>query len=58
MGESSRSGYQRGKEHAREVDREVVTHPMTQHFIEDHSGQQQETVFRIVSKLYSPLERQ
>ena len=58
VGETSRSGYQRGKEHRREVEKEVATHPMTLHFQEEHSGNQQETVFRIISKHYTPLERQ
>ena len=36
----------------------VVTHPMNIHFSEEHGGHEQETVFRIISKHFSPQERQ
>ena len=37
VGETPRSGYQRGKEHRREIEKEVAMHPMTLHFKEEHS---------------------
>ena len=40
------------------MEKEVATHPLTIHFHEEHSGKVQETVFRIISKHYSALERQ
>ena len=36
IGETSRSGFQRAKEHNREVEEGIITHPMAIHFLEDH----------------------
>ena len=37
-GESARSGYQRGKEHSKEIEDGVLAHPLVSHFWEEHSG--------------------
>ena len=58
IGESSRSGYQRGKEHGKEVSEGVLTHPMTLHFLEEHNGVQQEVILRILNKFHTALARQ
>ena len=36
MGETSRSTYQRGKEHAAEIGERTVTHPFVIHCQEEH----------------------
>ena len=38
VGESSRSMYQRGREHLREVNMGKKTHPLVDHFMEQHQG--------------------
>ena len=58
IGESSRSGYQRGREHWKEVSEGALTHPMTLHFLEEHEGKQQEVILRIVNKFHTALARQ
>ena len=57
-GESSRSGYQRGKEHEKDVEAGVLKHPKIQHFWEDHGGVRQDILTRITSKHFNALERQ
>ena len=42
IGESSRSPYQRGKEHLKEVREGVLDHPMVQHFWEEKEGEKEE----------------
>ena len=37
-GETSRSTYEKGVEHLKEVDEGVSTHPMVIHYWEEHSG--------------------
>ena len=49
IGESSRSAYQRGKEHLKDVREGVLDHPMVQHFWEEHGGKQQEVMMRVLS---------
>ena len=53
-----RSGSQRAREHRREVEEGIATHPMVIHFQEEHHGQAQETIFRLLSKHRTALERQ
>ena len=57
VGESSRSGFQRAREHRKEIDDGLATHPLNIHFQEEHEGRKQEIMFRVVSKHYSALER-
>ena len=57
-GETRRSGYQRAQEHLREIKAGVPTHPLVIHFLEEHQGRPQETLFRITSKHQTPLDRQ
>ena len=58
ISETSRSGFQRAKEHKREVEEGITTHPMVIHFLEDHQGEEQETVFRLLSKHRTALDCQ
>ena len=58
VGESSRSAFQRGKEHSKEIGEARKTHPMTQHFQEKHQGQQQEVLMRTVRQARTALEWQ
>ena len=55
-GETSRSAYQRGVEHLKEIDEGVSTHPMVIHYWEEHQGRKQETMMRIVSTHLTPLD--
>ena len=57
-GETSRSGFQRGVEHLKEIEEGVSTHPMVIHYWEEHQGRKQETMMRILSTHLTPLERQ
>ena len=58
IGETSRSPFQRGKEHDQEIKDGKKTHPMTIHFLEAHNGQQQEVLMGVVKKAATALERQ
>ena len=58
MGETSRSSYQRGVEHERDIAGGVLSHPMVLHFWEEHQGRHQEYIMRTISKHQSPLEWQ
>ena len=55
-GESGRSGYQRGREHMREIREGIMAHPMVSHFWEEHNGRRQEIIMRITSNHLTPLE--
>ena len=57
-GESSRSGYQRGQEHHREIIGGVQTHPLVLHFAEEHDGTRQEYLMRVTNYHKKALERQ
>ena len=57
-GETSRSPHQRGNEHLREIIEQVATHPLVVHFEEEHSGERQEILMRVLSKHATPLDRQ
>ena len=57
-GESARSAFQRGREHSRDIGSGLKNHPLVIRFEEEHDGVAQDYLFRIISKHYSPLERQ
>ena len=57
-GETSRSPYQRGAEHFREVREGVISHPMAVHFWEEHAGMRQEVLMRVTSRHLTALDRQ
>merc|ERR1712112_312225 len=57
-GESSRSGYQRGAEHQKEIDSGLLSHPLVLRFWEEHGGRKQEVMMRILSTHITPMERQ
>ena len=57
-GETSRSPFQRGNEHMKEISDGLASHPLTIHFREEHGGRQQEVLLRILSRHISPLDRQ
>ena len=52
IGESSRSPYQCGVEHTREIREGVLDHPMVQHFWEEHKGVEQKVLMRMSSKMF------
>ena len=45
-GESSRSAFQRGIEHNKEIENGVLSHPLVAHFWEDHGGSPQDILMR------------
>ena len=45
-----RSGHQRSREHEKEVGDGVLSHPLVQHFLEEHEGMHQDLLFRVVRK--------
>ena len=51
FGETSRSPYQRGNEHVREIHLGVATHALVAHFREEQDGQPQEVLMRVLSSL-------
>ena len=58
LGETSRSCYQRGLEHTREIDEGIITHPIVLHFWEEHNGEKQNVLMRILSGHLTPMDRQ
>ena len=58
MGETSRSTYQRGKEHQREILEGMATHPIVIHCKEEHGGEVQPILMRILAAHLMALERQ
>ena len=58
IGETSRSPYQHGKEHNKEVKEGMLDHPMVQHFWEDYGGMEQEIMFRVLGRHIKALDRQ
>ena len=57
-GESSRSGFQRGGEHAQEIEDGILSHPLVLYFWEEHQGRRQEVMMRITSTHLTALDRQ
>ena len=45
-GETSRSGYQRGVEHTREIEEGIASHPLVVHYWEEHAGRKQDFICR------------
>ena len=58
LGETSRSCYQRGKEHSKEIREGIATHPMVVHAAEEHEGEVQPVLMRILSSHLTPMDRQ
>ena len=58
FGETSRSPYQRGSEHQKEVREGVLTHPLVIHSIEEHEGITQPILMRTLSAHLTPMDRQ
>ena len=57
-GETSRSAFQRGVEHLKEIEEGVSTHPMVIHYWEEHKWRKQETMMIILSTHLATLDRQ
>ena len=57
IGETSRSGYTRGKEHWTAIENGEADHPMVKLTWEEHDGRKPEIVMRILTKHSNPLER-
>ena len=58
LGEKSRSTYQRGREHAKEIREGTVTHPMVIHCIEEHGGDVQPILMRTLLTHLTAMDRQ
>ena len=58
VGETSRSPYQRGQEHQKEICEAKRSHPMVGHFLDVHRGQRQVVLMRTVRNTNTALERQ
>ena len=58
VGETSRSPYQRGREHHKEVAEAKKTHTMVLHFQEFHQGQTQQVLMRTMVETRTALDRQ
>ena len=58
IGETSRSPYQRGKEHENDVEGGKKNHPMTIHFKEKHQGRRQRIIMRVIATPKTSLARQ
>ena len=58
VGESSRSAFQRGKEHVADLNSGKKTHPLNIHFTEAHGGKQQEIIMRVLNTPQTALARQ
>ena len=56
--ESSRLSYQRGKEHPRDIREGVLDHSMVQHVWEEHKGEEQEIIMRVLGRHLKALDRQ
>ena len=57
VGHTSRSPYQRGKEHQEEVDLTKKVHPLVIHFQEVHNGERQTILMRVLKSARTALER-
>ena len=57
VGETSRSPYQRAREHTKEIDEAKKSHPLVIHFSEKHGGCKQEVIMRTVKETRMVLER-
>ena len=58
IGESSRSAFQRGKEHVADIRSGKKTHPLNIHFNEAHDGLEQEVIMRTLTTPQTALARQ
>lgn len=58
IGETSRSSYQRGREHQAEIEDRKATHPMVQNFQEIHRDQNQDILMQTIHLPRTALERQ
>ena len=58
LGETSRSAYQRGREHQKEIQEITPTHPLVVHNVEEHGGETQPVLMRSLSAHLSAMDRQ
>ena len=57
-GESSRTAYDRGREHAYSMERGDQNHPLVAHYVVDHPGVEVDTEMKVISYQEKPLYRQ
>ena len=58
LGETSRSSYQRAKEHLKEIQEMAASHPLVIHCLEEHEGEIQPVLWRTLSAHLTPMDRQ
>ena len=58
LGETSRSSYQRGREHIKKILKGMATHPMIIHSLEEHGGEAQPVLMRTLSSHLTTMDRQ
>ena len=58
VGETSRSPYQRGKEHEKDIGNGKKTHPLWIHFGEKHGGERQRILMRVIATPQTAMARQ
>ena len=58
LGETFRSPYQRGAEHAKEVREAVPSHPLVIHCLEEHGGDIQPILMKTLPAHLTPMDRQ
>ena len=58
IGETSRSPYQRGREHAKDIREGNPAHPMVIHAMEEHGGVPQPVLMRVLSSHLTSMDRQ
>ena len=58
LGETSRSSYQRGREHSKEIQKRTASHPFVIHCQEEHGGEIQPVLMRTLSSHLTPMDRQ
>ena len=58
IGESSRTGFDRGAEHGAALRKMDVNSPLVEHHLEEHEGQTPSFTMELVQRFVRPLERQ
>ena len=58
LGETSRSSYQRGREHIKKILKGMATHPMIIHSLEEHGGEAQPVLMRTLYSHLTAMDRQ
>lgn len=58
LGETTRSSYQRGREHIKKILEGTATHPIVMHCLEEHGGEAQPVLMRALYSHLTAMDRQ